>query len=367
MDPRTFLKEHFELIAVERRGGMSIIRKARLRDTGDICALKYPSRESSEGFAAVSLNRELKALGNLEHRNIVRLLGIGSDGPERFLALEWLEETLSDRLQSLGPSDWVTFYEQVGRPLLDALRYAHGRNCVHRDLKPLNVMFSTEMVPKITDFGIARDTSEVRLGRTFAAAGSRPWTPAEEDDGVSSDRRDLYSWAAICVACLTGRQDFKLSAELRLAAEKLGEVAPVRSLLQCLSDSPVDRPESATLLLWELDDFHKARSESAGAERIIGVEVSATAHHKLSGLIATERTGEARVKLLFTDFSEPCEILRLPEGDLEFTGKAFRVRAGRVSPQSPWLNVKDVSAASMMPPIGGTVSSKIRFVERTLR
>lgn len=169
MESHVYLVGEFKILDVERKGGMSRVRKASLLASGEACALKYSNRESSEDAASTSFKREASALSDMEHKSIVRLLGIGSDGAERFLVLEWLEETLQDKLESLGAMDWTTFYEQIGRPLLDALQYAHGRGYVHRDLKPLNVMFSRLGVPKITDFGISRGVDDARLGLTFAA------------------------------------------------------------------------------------------------------------------------------------------------------------------------------------------------------
>lgn len=299
MQPHSYSYDSFQLVGPVRHGGMATVRQACLKETGAICALKFPKREGFEGIASLSLTRELKALSDLEHNNIVRLFGLGTDGAERFLVFEWLQETLEERIRSLGPSDWRDYYEQVGRPLLEALRYAHARGRVHRDLKPSNVMFSDQMVPKITDFGIARDLTEVHIGRTFAAVGSHPWTPAEQDDGMQSERRDLYSWAAICVASLTGRLDYRSSAELRSAAEKLQSVAPSHLLTRCLSDTPEERPVSATALLWDLDDYHRLRLDAANVERLIGVEVSMGAHQKLATLIPNETITSKRVSTLF--------------------------------------------------------------------
>ena len=163
MQTRAYLAEAFDLLADTRMGGMSHIRKATLVEEGKTCALKYSNSESAGDYASTSFNRELAALSNMEHQNIVQLMGVGTDGSHRFLVLEWLEETLRQKLELIGSLDWVTFYEQIGRPLLEALQYAHGRGYIHRDLKPLNVMFSSVGVPKITDFGIARGIGDIKL------------------------------------------------------------------------------------------------------------------------------------------------------------------------------------------------------------
>lgn len=340
------------------------MQKAVLVETGETCALKFPADASLGQRAKESMQRELQSLEDLEHRNIVRLHGLGTNGSERFLVLEWLEETLSDRIGSLGGEDWVGFYERIGRPILDALRYAHDRGHFHRDLKPMNVMFTRETIPKITDFGIARSSGALRVGVTFAGTGSPPWTPAEADDGMYSNRRDLYSWAATSIACLTGRQNFKTTQELRAVLAGLESVAPVSILRSCLSDVPQERPVSATILLWDLDDFHRTRTERSNSERLVGIEIAAAAHAKLSDLVPDESNTEARIASLFSDFQAPCEIARLPEGDLEFTGETFCIRAGRRSSDVPWLIVTDIRPAALVQPFGPRMHATVRFVER---
>lgn len=362
MGARAFLRNNFEFLSIERSGGMSRIKQAKLVETGEMCALKIGRVESNEDAASASFAREVAALSNMEHRNIVRLIGIGTDGTQRFLVLEWLDETLSDYINSIGAMEWSNFYENIGRPILEALQYAHRRQVAHRDLKPLNIMFNRRREAKITDFGIARSTEEVRQGLTFAGVGSVPWTPAERDDGMFSERRDLYSWAAICIACLTGRLDYKSVAELRGAAERLGATAP-KILAQCLADAPGARPSDVTTLLWALDDFHFRRLDSAEGERAIGIELSAQLHDKLDSLFSGDSVDQ-RLPRLFADFAGGCDISRLAEGDLEFAGKTLCMRAARGSTDTPWLTVRDVRAATVEPPLQATMRTAVRFVQR---
>lgn len=362
MATRAYSKDDFELLKVERSGGMSRIQQARLKETGEICALKFGRVESADDAASASFAREVKALTDMEHRHVVRLIGIGSDGMQRFLVLEWLEETLADYIQDIGPLQWSHFYESIGRPILEALQYAHRRQFVHRDLKPLNVMFNRRREAKITDFGIARAMDDVRMGLTFAGVGSVPWTPGERDDGLHSERRDLYSWAAICVACLSGRLNYKSVAELREAAEKLGGTAPP-ILRDCLADAPSARPVNATSLLWTLDDFHAGRLDKAEGERAVGIELSSQVHNQLDELLPDE-PADMRVARLFADFAGGCDVSRLPEGDLEFAGRTLCMRAARGSLDTPWVTVKDVRAATVAPPLPATMRTTIRFVER---
>lgn len=364
MSSRAFLFSDFEASDVKRTGGMSEIVRAKLTSTGDICALKFSSRVDGDSQAAASFAREEAALSDLSHRHIVRLLGIGTDGAKRFLVLEWLEETLADYIQSVGPMEWSVFYENFGRPILDALKHAHARTYIHRDLKPLNIMLNRMREPKLTDFGISRSTGDIRLGVTFASAGSPPWTPPELDDGLFSERRDLYSWAAICVACLTGRVDYRSVADVRTAAKGLGQAAPQKLLERCLSDSPHERVESASVLMWSLDDFHRGRLLEVDRVRQVGVEISAHVHRKLEDLLPAEADADARVQRLFRDFEEPCDVSRLHEGDLEFAGSTLVIRSARGSSDSPWLVVKDIRAASLVAAVTATARLSIRLVER---
>lgn len=364
MNPRAFLLSDFDTSDVKRTGGMSEIVRAKLTSTGETCALKFSSRVDGDSQAAASFSREEAALSDLSHRHIVRLIGIGTDGAKRFLVLEWLEETFADYIQSVGPMEWSVFYENFGRPVLDALKYAHARTYIHRDLKPLNIMLSRMREPKLTDFGIARSTGDVRLGVTFASAGSPPWTPPELDDGLFSERRDLYSWAAICVASLTGRLDYRSVADLRAAAKGLGKAAPQKLLEWCLSDSPQERPESANFLIWSLDDFHRCRLLEADRVREVGIEISAQVHRKLEELLPAEADADARVQRLLRDFEEPCDVSRLHEGDLEFAGSTLVIRSARGSVDSPWLVVKDIRAASLVAAVTATARLSIRLVER---
>jgi serine/threonine protein kinase len=364
MTSRAFSEDQFEFLSLERQGGMSKIKKAILKESNQLCALKYAKWSSEDDAAAASFNRELEALENLSHKHVVRLIGVGSDGTQRFLVLEWLEETLLDRVQRIGAIDWPLFYEMIGRPLLEGIQYAHSRRRTHRDLKPLNVMFDASNVAKITDFGIAKDLDDIRPGMSFNRIGTPPWTPPEVDDHIHSESRDLYSWAAICVSCLTGRIDFRTVQDIRSAVVSLGGSAPSKPLLACLSDDLAVRPGLAQALLWDLDDFHKSLLDRTNFERQLGVEISPHAAGKLEQLIPDAIQIEPRIDKVFADFALPCEVSSTADGSIEFSGQRFELTAARASIDSPWLVLKDIRPASARPGSIPAFQARIRFVER---
>ena len=93
---------------------------------------------------------------------------------------------------------WPDYFEQIGRPILKAVAFAQNRRWIHRDIKPSNILMSADGIPKLSDYGIARNTERPRIGMTFASFQSAPFTSPEPDDGGEfSMSRDCFSLAAV--------------------------------------------------------------------------------------------------------------------------------------------------------------------------
>jgi serine/threonine protein kinase len=115
-------------------------------------------------------SRECRALQELRHPAIIELLDWGIDEPtgERFLVLDWMEETLESRRGDRFEG-WDSFYDDIGRPILEALSFGHGRRVWHRDLKPANVLLDAAGRPKLADFSIAKVDQRWDPSRTVGA------------------------------------------------------------------------------------------------------------------------------------------------------------------------------------------------------
>lgn len=240
-------------------GGMSLVYRVEEKSTNREFALKIPRSDVSPPEVELAFYRESKALSNLSHPNIVYLQDFGKSKQLgcSYLLLEWLGKDLVSVIEASGRRSWIDFYEEIGRPILDALRHAHTRRVVHRDLKPQNILFRGDGTPVITDFGIARLTAEPQFGKTFSQAGTPPFTPPEQDDGAHSEQRDIYSFGAIALACLNGRI-FRDMGEVQQALTAVAkQELPIKTFQRALSLSPNARQENATVLLSELDSFHQ--------------------------------------------------------------------------------------------------------------
>ncbi|MBU2289077.1 MAG: protein kinase, partial [Gammaproteobacteria bacterium] len=240
-----------------KSGGLSSVYRATDIETSSMVALKvFRSEGNTDEVIEESFRREVQALSDLTHRHIVRILDSGRDDENgvHFVVMEWVEQDLSAVLSPGKYETWEAYYRSIGKGVLDALAFAHTRSTAHRDVKPSNVLVTDEGLAKLCDFGISKIRNFLAPGVTLARFSSAPYSPPELDDGSYSYSRDVFGFAALSIAALTGRAPSKYE-ELFALLEEAPLEEPIRRVLRrCLElNQPELRPANAVLLQAELE------------------------------------------------------------------------------------------------------------------
>jgi serine/threonine protein kinase len=201
----------YTVIDVAGAGGMGTVYKIEHVITKRIEAMKLlPPGLSDDPEQVRRFEREIRLQARLHHPNIVALYNAVRDGDSIALVMEFVEgESLQRRLAagSLTVEAAVDFTIQV----LRALAYAHEAGVIHRDVSPANIIITPEQAAKLTDFGLARGATDLRLSTSGAPLGS-PWYMSPEQVRGVHDldfRTDLYSMGAVLHEMLTGRKLFE--------------------------------------------------------------------------------------------------------------------------------------------------------------
>ena len=238
----------YELEKELGRGAMGVVylgKDPRINRQVAIKTLDYSQFSEKEINAIKSrFFREAEAAGRLSHPNIVTVYDVGDEEDFAFIAMDFVpgvslgEFTRADHLLPVRE-----VYRLVAE-VADTLDYAHSQNIVHRDIKPSNIMYNPDSGQfKVTDFGIARITDNVRT-RTGSFMGSPSYMSPEQMTGSHVDgRSDIYALGVSFYQLLTGALPFE--------ADNLGNLAykithekhkPVRELRP-------DLPSSATRII----------------------------------------------------------------------------------------------------------------------
>ena len=159
-----FLDDRYEILDVLGTGGMAVVYKAKCHRLNRMVAVKILKPELAQDEEIRNrFHDESQAVAKLNHPNIVNVFDVNqSDGVE-YIVMELIEGiTLKQYMRKRGSSlNWreaLHFMSQI----LQALRHAHSRGIIHRDIKPQNIMVLRDGSVKVADFGIARITDSQR-------------------------------------------------------------------------------------------------------------------------------------------------------------------------------------------------------------
>ncbi|HIJ88249.1 MAG TPA: serine/threonine protein kinase [Desulfuromonadales bacterium] len=194
------------------RGAMGVVFKAHDPNLDIILALKVLRKErlTNEPFVRRFM-AEARALGRLDHPEIVRVYNVDQDGDEVYIAMEFIQgEPISALMKKqLFTPDAIA---EFGSRMAEALDYAHKKGIIHRDVKPSNILCTQEGRLKITDFGIARieDPSKAEETQAGEILGTPAYMSPEQVLGLPVDgRSDLFSLGIILYEMATGSRPFQ--------------------------------------------------------------------------------------------------------------------------------------------------------------
>lgn len=272
---RQILGDRYELDHRIARGGMADIFLARDQVLDRLVAIKvlFPQYADDPKFVE-RFRREAQSAGRLSHANVVAVFDWGAHEETYFIAMEYVEgESLADLILNQGAIDLDLSIEIASRTAA-ALGSAHLNGMVHRDVKPGNIIITSNGRVKVTDFGIARAIEESEaLTQTGKVLGTAAYFSPEQAQGGEVDQRsDLYSLGVVLFEMVTGERPFAGTSPVAIAYKHVEEIPPLASSInpavppeidgvvnRLLAKQAVERYQSAEELIADLDLIAQGR------------------------------------------------------------------------------------------------------------
>jgi serine/threonine protein kinase/tetratricopeptide (TPR) repeat protein len=279
-----------------QKGGMGEVYKARDMRLDRTVAIKFlPRALAADPTAVERFQREVRAASSLNHPRICTVHDVGEFHGRPFLVMEFLEgQSLRDRIAG-GPLPIAELMD-LAVQICDALKAAHAKGIVHRDIKPGNIFITAGGQIKILDFGLAKRSGEARalaeatvsapdeqtaatatritITRPGSIAGTLAYLSPEQARSEEVDSRtDIYSLGVVLYQMATGRPTFRAETSEELIGAILHQTPikpsvlnpPVpasleRIILKALEKEPTARYQSVADLLADLEKITSSRS-----------------------------------------------------------------------------------------------------------
>jgi len=217
------ISERYEIIGKIGSGGMADVYKARDHKLNRLVAIKVLKAEFCEDKTFIGkFRKEAQAAAGLSHPNIVNVFDVGDDNNVYYIVMELVEGiTLKDYITKKGKLS-VKEATSIAIQVSLGLEAAHNANIVHRDVKPQNIIISTDGKVKLSDFGIARVASSNTINSNVMVSVHYS-SPEQVRGGYSDKKSDIYSLGITMYEMITGRVPFDGDTSVAIAIKHLQE------------------------------------------------------------------------------------------------------------------------------------------------
>ena len=250
----------YSIEGIAGRGGMGVVYRARDQALDRVVALKFIASDlaSTPGFRE-RFTAESKKAASLDHPNVIPIFQAGEHEGVLFLAMRYVDgEDLRSELQREGRLESQRAARIVVQ-IAAALDAAHAAGLVHRDVKPANVLLTSEDHAYLTDFGLTKLVTDPEATQTGQLVGSLNYVAPEQIRGRQvSPRTDVYGLGCLFFHVLTGRVPFPLEGNEAKLWAHVSEPPPLASaaapgvpavfddiIVRAMQKEPEDRFQSA--------------------------------------------------------------------------------------------------------------------------
>lgn len=299
------LNGRYELLERIGSGGMSVVYKAKDRALGRIVAVKmmHESFTNDSGFLK-RFQQEAHSAANLAHPNIVTVHDIGQDEYKHYIVMEFVEgQTLKEIIRSYkGEPMPISRALDLIIQVCNGIGYAHRANLVHCDVKPQNVIVTTDERVKVADFGIARAISTATQVQQVSQIWGTPqyFSPEQAAGDAPTPASDVYAIGIILFEMLTGRLPFAAESHTAMALKHLHTPPPLvtefnpatpaqlaQIINKLLAKEPAGRYRTAGQLGRILSTYRQRSQEETGP---LHSPLSATAQQAPAIPVAEQKT-----------------------------------------------------------------------------
>lgn len=225
----------YQIIEEVGKGGMATVYKAYHSELDRHVAIKVMDADMSKEKGFIErFKREARVIARLDNPHIVPVYGYDEYHGQPYLVLKYIDgQTLRDRMKntSLPTEEVLEYVKSVG----DGLQYAHNRGILHRDVKPSNVLISSDGNTYLTDFGLAKvikegtsiTTGDVILGTPYYISPEQAKNSEHLDEGT-----DIYSFGVMIYEMVVGRVPYESDTPISVIEDHIYTPVPLPTSFQ---------------------------------------------------------------------------------------------------------------------------------------
>jgi tRNA A-37 threonylcarbamoyl transferase component Bud32 len=224
----TVLADRYRLLDVLGEGGMAVVYRARdeLLDRDVAVKILRPQFAADDEFVR-RFRQEARSAASLAHPNIAPIFDSGVDGDLQFIVMQLVDGPDLERVLAGHGRMQVAEALRIAMAVAEALQAAHDHGLIHRDVKPGNILLTSDGSVRVVDFGISRAVKDVRRTTPGLLLGSMQYCSPEQVVGEEvGPASDIYSLGLVLYELLTGVRPFDGSSPAAVALERVRRELP---------------------------------------------------------------------------------------------------------------------------------------------